>query len=187
MRLPFVILAFLVAFGLASAAQAYTATDSTDLILKLNPGFVIEKPATKTATDYTMYYTRSNPQTGLKERIMLKILKKPTDKLPPAMVEAMYKELIVGGSSNPEFKLTPLTSLAQPNLPFSAWLTSSQSKSPPQSGVIMWIDGDSATMYVLAYVVNTNLSTPAEQEAAIAQLKSSFQICYNGKNCYTVQ
>lgn len=185
MRLILVISAFLFTFSMTSPAQAYTATDSTDLILKLSPGFVATRQAEKTAYSYTMYYGRSNPQTGLQEKLMLKILKKPADKLPPAIVEAIYKELSVGNS--PEFKVTPLTTLAQPNLPFSAWLTSSQSKSPPQSGVVMWIDGDSATMYMLAYVVNTYLSTPTEQEAAIAQLKSSFQICYNGKNCYTVQ
>lgn len=50
----------------------------------------------------------------------------------------------------------------------------------------MWIDTDSATLYMITYRIKSFLATPEDRDAAIAKLKTDFQICYQDKKCYVL-
>ena len=180
-------LVYLLSFSLVLNAEAYTATDDSLLILNLDKGIIfIDKH--KTSSDITLNFARLDLKTGPDERVMQKILRKTSNATPATTakdVEEIYN-IMSGRLSKKDFDITPLISLPQHSSPLYAWMTTINAKKDLMKTLTIWIDADSATLYMIMYMIKKDL-TPNEWNAAITKFKSSIQICYATKKCYNLQ
>ncbi len=173
---------------LSSIARAYTATDESSLALKLPPGFQQQGETQKTTSTMTTIYVHTLPQGG-NEKIRMDSFKKPPNMTTDDILKKLYDEFILGfkagmpeNMKNIKYEITPLTVLPQKNVPFSAWLVKTSIINPPINVLMLWIDADASTLYVITYFPEITDGL----DVAIAKLKSFVDICYKS-GCYSVQ
>ncbi len=181
-----VFLVYLLSFCLSLNAEAYTSTDDSLLILNLDKGIMLIDNH-KTSSEITYNFARLDLKTGPDEKVMQKILRKGANATPSATakdVEEIYNTMSKALSGK-DFYFTPLINLPQSSSPLYAWMTTTTSKTDLMKTITIWIDADSATLYMVMYMIKKDLTT-TKWNAAIAKFKSSIQICYATKKCYNL-
>jgi len=166
------------------SVQAYSAKDASTSAIHLEPGWAPLGPIIKTESTVETSYTSSATHEFLQQIIAKK----------PAMGANQIGEFIQSvydGFKETAIKqgceVSELMPLPQPSTAlFSAWAITSQCKKDNKSFIVLLVDADIATLYMINYILPIYPLMPDLKIKAINKLKSSVQICYEKTHCSSV-
>jgi hypothetical protein len=131
------------------------------------------------ATNYEKVLSKTEAE-NLAEIQLGKALEKPAETLVTEMSNRIKDEVTVEHCEVDDVKKLPV-----PDNMFNAWMQVIQCKNS-ESGIIqLYLDADAKTIYLFTYTIPGYPFTPQARSAALDILKSSIQVCYKGKPCYS--